>query len=88
MSKNWMVIVNVKDGTEMKGVYPTKRAAQFISQKVKKLDRLPYFPKIVETTSELYPINNNVEEYLQHVEKRNNDMQLRKKVVQHMQKSK
>ena len=32
-NKNWMVVLKTKRGTELKGVYPTKRAALFISQR-------------------------------------------------------
>ena len=38
--KNWMVILRKDNVTELKGVYSTKRAAQFISIKVKVAEKL------------------------------------------------
>ena len=83
-NNNWMVIINTKEGTELKGIYPTKRAAQFISGRVKILDRLPYYPKVVPTSAGLYPTGNKVEDYLAYVESRNNDMYHRKKVIKYL----
>ena len=69
---NWMVILNTKRGTELKGIYPTKRAALFIGKRVKFNEKLPYFPKIVPTNAELYPVDNKVEEWLAHLDKQKN----------------
>ena len=66
---NWMVLVTNKQNVELKGIYPTKRAAMFISQRVKFNDKLKYFPKVVPTTADLYPEGNKVEEWLQHLDK-------------------
>ena len=88
MSKNWMVVVKTKDGTLVKGIYKTKRAAQFISKRVKILEKLSYFPQVVETLSDIYPIDNKVEEYLLYLDTRKNDIPLSKKVIKYMPKVK
>jgi len=66
---NWAVILKTKRGVELKGVYPTKRAALFISQRVKFNDRLNHYPQVVPTEAELYPENNKVEEWLQQIDR-------------------
>lgn len=70
---NWMVLINTEEGTELRGIYPTKRAAQFISQRVKYNEKLEYFPKIAPTDAGLHPANNRVEEHLEWVEQKKRD---------------
>ena len=68
-NKNWMVVLNTKRGTELKGVYPTKRAALFISQRIKFSEKINYYPQVVPTDADLYPPDNKVEDWLQHLDK-------------------
>jgi hypothetical protein len=67
---NWAVVVTNKDCTALKGIYSTKRAAQFISQRVKFNEKLNYYPNVVETDNDLYPENNRVEEWLAMMERK------------------
>ena len=64
-----MVILTSKRGTELKGVYPTKRAALFICRRVKFSEKLSYYPKVIPTSADLYPEDNKVEEWLVHLDK-------------------
>lgn len=83
-NKNWMVLVSFKDRVELKGIYSTKRAAEFISSQVKKSERLSSFPKVLPTQADLYPGSNKVEEYLVGLDNRNSVMGHRKKVIKYM----
>ena len=83
-NKNWMVLVSFKDKVELKGIYPTKRAAEFISSQVKKAERLSSFPKVLPTDADLYPGSNKVEDYLSSLEDRNSVRGYRKKVIKYM----
>ena len=87
-NSNWMVIVRNKGSIELKGIYSTKRAAEFISERVKKTEKLSKDPKVVPTTAAIYPASNKVEDYITNVDKRNNVRALREKVIQYMPKVK
>ena len=83
-NKNWMVIVSFKDRLELKGIYSTKRAAEFISSQVKKAERLSTYPKVIPTQADLYPGSNKVEEHLKNLDARNSVSSRRKKVIKYM----
>ncbi len=56
----------------MYGIYPTERAALFISRCVKRNEKLKFYPKVIETTNE--PTSTTVENHLdwaEEQEKRN-----------------
>ncbi len=76
---NWAVVVTTKNSISLKGIYPTKRAAQFISQRVKFNEKLNYYPKIIETENDLYPENNKVEEWLQYLDRKKEKDEARKR---------
>ena len=46
----------------MYGIYPTHRAAMFISRCVKRNEKLKFYPKVIETDNE--PTSTTVEHYL------------------------
>tara|TARA_Y100000592_G_scaffold24798_2_gene38861 strand:+ start:10179 stop:10502 length:324 start_codon:yes stop_codon:yes gene_type:complete len=46
----------------MYGIYPTHRAAMFISRCVKRNEKLKFYPKVIESTNE--PTSTTVEAYL------------------------
>ena len=50
----------------MYGIYPTHRAAMFISRCVKRNEKLKFYPKVVETTND--PTSTSVESHLDWVE--------------------
>lgn len=55
----------------LKGIYPSKEEALFISRCVKKNEKLKYYPKVVETSNA--PTATGVGDYLRREEKRKND---------------
>ena len=83
-AQNWMVIVRRGDVVELRGIYPTKRAATFIGTKIKISDKLKVFPQITPTTADIIPKGNKVEEYLCSLDNRNNVMAHRKKVIKYL----
>ena len=83
---NWAVVITTKNSIELKGIYSTKRAAQFISQRVKFNEKLNYYPKIVETENDLYPENNGVEEWLQYIDKKKERAERAKHRARHLPK--
>ena len=82
-NKNWMVLVRKGEITELRGIYPTKRAAQFIAKKLKEQEKLSVDPKVTPTSADVFPKDNRVEEFL---ESRNTVMSKRKKVIQYLPK--
>tara|TARA_Y100000592_G_scaffold75564_1_gene118056 strand:- start:417 stop:665 length:249 start_codon:yes stop_codon:yes gene_type:complete len=77
-NKNWMIINNRGDVTELIGIYTTKRAAEFIAKKLKITN-----PKITPTEADVFPKNNRVDEFL---EMRNNVIASRQRVIQYLPK--
>tara|TARA_Y100001937_G_scaffold128294_1_gene203821 strand:- start:39348 stop:39722 length:375 start_codon:yes stop_codon:yes gene_type:complete len=67
---NWAVVVETKNSISLKGIYPTKRAAEFICKRVKFNEKLKDYPKVIETENDLYPENNKVEEWLQAMDRK------------------
>lgn len=82
-NKNWMVLVLKEGITELRGIYPTKRAAEFIAAKLKEQEKLSKDPKVTPTSADVFPQGNRVEEFL---ESRNTVRSGRKKVIQYLPK--
>jgi hypothetical protein len=81
-----MITILKGEVTELRGIYSTKRAAEFIAQQLKTKENLQINPKITPTEAGVFPRDNKVEEYLIERDSRKTVMAKRKKVVKYLPK--